>query len=177
MPINKYVFLSVLFLCAGVGSFFAFSKSTKPNATVLKVPTSEFSGSGSVDRVIQIKIQPDEIANNDKTEVKIKTAITLPFDFDDILEFKWLLTENLIHTSGDLVGRLQNLKANQTQYVEITVRGFSKLENRQIAFQISGQKNGRRIFADGIISSKIESTFEDIVQNVERIKAEKKEDN
>ena len=72
-------------------------------------------------------------------------------------------------------GKISQLKANKNYSLKIQVQGFSTVENRQIVLQISGNKNGRRLTADAIISSKMEDTFESIVQNVEKIKMEKRQ--
>jgi hypothetical protein len=175
---NMILISTAVILTSAIGAMtFANSQTSKVrfNLNATSVPTSEFSGYGPVDRIITIKIKEDKIAKQDRDIVTVKTDITMPFDYDDKLEFKWILTENVHLVKGDLTGTVQFLKANAPKTVEISVTGFSKLENRQIAFQVSGTKNGRRIFADGIITTQKEKTFEDIVQNVEKIRAEKDE--
>ena len=175
MSLNKLIVASLLVVFTSAGYCYLFIPATevKQPTTFSNVPTSEFSGYGPVDRIINIKIKEDEIAKNDQDPIKIKTKITMPFDYDETLDYKWILTENVQLTEGNLTGQIKNLKANKPVSVEIYVTGFSNLANRQVIFQISGVKNGRRIFADGIIASQKEKTFEDIVQNVEKIKAAK----
>ncbi|MFZ3231778.1 MAG: hypothetical protein WA160_16350 [Pseudobdellovibrio sp.] len=170
MSLNKKILLLSLFAIVGL-SFFSFYKS-QPSRPLAQVHTSEFSGEGPVDRIIKIKIKDDDVADNNQQTVKIKTQISMPFDYSENLEYQWILTENIQLKKGSLSGVVNNLKANVPQTVEISVAGFSKIENRQIIFRISGSKNGRRIYADGIIASKKENTFENIVQKVEKIKAE-----
>ena len=99
-------------------------------------------------------------------------AVSLPFDFQGELKYKWIFTENIFLSDGENTGKIANLKANRKYPVEIKVKGFSNLENRQIVFQIWGFHKGKKIFSSGIISTNKENTFENIVQNVEKIKAE-----
>lgn len=175
MSLKKLIVASLLvvFTSAGYCYLFVPAADAKQPTSFANVPTSEFSGYGPVDRIINIKIKEDEVAKNDQDAVKIKTLVTMPFDYDENLDYKWILTENIQLKEGILTGQIKNLKANKPIAVEIFVTGFSSLSNRQVIFQISGVKNGRRIFADGIIASQKEKTFEDIVQNVEKIKAAK----
>jgi hypothetical protein len=164
--------LLVVFTSAGYCYLIIPDAEVKAPAT-FNVPTSDFSGYGPVDRIINIKIKEDRIAKNDHEAVNIKTQVSMPFDYEDGLDYKWILTQNVQLKEGNLTGQIKNLKAGQPITVDISVTGFSSVANRQVIFQISGFKNGRRIFADGIIASKKENTFEDIVQNVEKIKAAK----
>lgn len=159
------------------GFLYENSAEASGERSVNSVLTSDFTGYGPVDRIIKIKIKPDQIAKIEKQVVTVKTTVTMPFDYPENLEYKWLLSENVQIKGGNATGTLNNFKANVPQEVEIQVVGFSEIENRQIVFQISGTKNGRRLFADGIITTQKENTFEDIVQNVEKIKAEAKEEN
>lgn len=146
----------------------------RPKSFSPVIAVSDFAENGVVDRIIQLHLSEDHIAKSETESVKISAQIEMPFDFDGPLEFKWILTEN-IHLQNDALrsGQLKNIKAQQAQTVTIEVLGFSENENRQVAFQIWGSKNGRKVFADGIITTQKEQTFEHIVQNVERIKAER----
>ncbi|MBC7467087.1 MAG: hypothetical protein H7256_13945 [Bdellovibrio sp.] len=177
MSLKKLVLASLFVVFTSAGYCYLFIPTAEANKPIsFNVPTSEFTGYGPVDRVINIKIKEDEVAKNDKDVVKIRTQISMPFDFDENLDYKWILTENIQIKEGQLNGQIKNLKAKHSITVEISVTGFSTVANRQIIFQVSGFKNGRRVFADGIIASQKESTFEDIVQNVEKIRAAKSQE-
>lgn len=136
------------------------------------VPTSQFIGGNPSGQAIQLSLEESSIAESENTPVKIKARVTLPFDFDQPLEFQWRLTEDLVLNSGSLKGTLTHLKANIPETIEISVKGFVKKENRQVSFKITGVKNDQRISADGIVSSLKDESFENIVQNVEKIRTE-----
>lgn len=174
MSLNKiFVILSV-----SSGSFFSYYFFNKTNTqhAFHAVPQSEFSGYGVIDRVIQLKFMEATASKTETIPATIKVAVTLPFDFNQVLHFKWLLTENIKMLSGDVSGDISNFKAGVPREIEIQVTGFSRLENRQVAFQIAGFKEGRKMFADGIVASLKENTFENIVQNVEKIKTEREQE-
>ncbi len=174
MSLTKGFIILLLSLVAGLNyNYFAKAKS-QPAPHV--VPQSEFSGHGVVDRVIQLKFIEAQPAKTEEAPSNIKVAVTVPFDFEPELQFKWLLTENVKLVSGSLAGKISHFKAGVPQELDIQVTGFSQIENRQVAFQITGSKDGRKIFADGIVASLKDNTFENIVQNVEKIKAEKNQE-
>lgn len=148
-------------------------------STVEKIPTkpvylSNFTAQGT-QRIIQIDMKNNNSATSEKEIIPITAQVSMPFDFDGELEYKWLLSENIVLVHGAANGKISQLKANKNYSLKIQVQGFSTVENRQIVLQISGNKNGRRLTADAIISSKMEDTFESIVQNVEKIKMEKRQ--
>ena len=71
--------------------------------------------------------------------------------------------------------RLQNylhLKNNLPVKITIEVFGFTQDENRHIGFEIGGQRKLRIVHGESLLASRVDKTFENIVQNVERIKLE-----
>ena len=174
MPVTKMFIIFSVLVGAALNYHFFLRAPVKP--LYHPVPESEFSGHGVVDRVIQLKFLEATATTTDAAPATIKVAVTLPFDFNQVLHFKWLLTENIKLISGDIAGDILNFKAGIPQDLEIQVAGFSQLENRHVGFQIMGIKDGRKLFTDGIVASLSENTFESVVQNVEKIKANKRQD-
>lgn len=169
---NKLIF-SFIIITFSFG-LFIFTKP-KTTETIPFVPTSVFTGQGVVDRLFQIQIKNDIATQSENEPVEIKAQISTPFDFEGPVHYKFILTEKIQLIEGSLEDTFQDIKVGQPKIVKIKVLGFTKNENRQIAFQVSAEKNNRHYYSDGIIASKKEETFEDIVQNVERIKKEQKE--
>lgn len=159
-------------LATAILTFFYFQntgKSQPPRAQFLQ---SKFSARSIDNRVIQLKLNADEARSNSE-KVEISAEFKLPFDFTNNLHFRWKLGEDVMLVDGVLSGQVNGLIGNESKKLTITVTGFSKETNHQIGFEISGIKNGKNIFADGLIASDLENTFENIVQNVEKIKADK----
>lgn len=176
MSIKKLMLILPLLIASISGAFYLFPKAKKNKLNHPPVLQSQFGGHGVVDRIIKMTIQEDHIAKTDTESVKIKVSLQLPFDLNEDLHFKWILAENIKLDAGSLEGLVSNIKAHTKRDIEISVFGFSQIENRQVAFQVWGFKDGRKIFADGIVASKKEKTFENIVQNVERLKAERSQE-
>lgn len=124
-------------------------------------------------KIIRLKLKLDRNTDKNTIAVPLVASVSLPFDYDGELAYQWVLTENVVLSEGELSGKIKNLKANTNYPIEIKVTGFSSLENRQVIFKISGQRNGHKISSDAIVASKISDTFENTVQNVEKLKAEK----
>lgn len=167
--IKKGLVVSILLISTGVSVYFfqrpkAFSR---PPSDFLQ---SKFSSKGVVDRIIQLNINSTQVnLNSEKAE--ISAEISMPFDFNDKLFFRWKLGQDVVLASGEISGEINSLLKNETKKIMISVTGFSKENNHQIGFEIYGVKNGKKIFGDAMIASDIDSTFENTVQNVEKIKA------
>ena len=173
----RSILLSIPVLILSVTwSYAYFKNANKPRIYRAPVSISEFTGYGVIERSIKIKLTEDRSSKLDQDLVYIHVSIEVPYDFQGPLEYKWQVGENVSLETGSLQGQLNNFKANQKQFLTVGVRGFSQLENRHVAFQIAGVKNGRKIFADGIIASLKEETFENTVQNVEKLRAERSQD-
>ncbi len=168
MLLSKKYFFVILIL-----STFFFAKSSLFAKKLISHPPSlsAFTGQGQ-NQLIQLKLMPKLIASKDQEIVPLTAYVSVPFDFPGELNYQWILTENVILNQGELSAQLKNLEKNKIYPIEIKVSGFSTQENRQVVFKISGSLNGHKISADGIIASKKEDTFEDVVKNVEKIKAE-----
>ncbi len=167
--IKKGLIVSILLISAGL-SFYFFQQPnafSRPPSDFLQ---SKFSSKGVVDRIIQLRLNYDKV-ELDSEKAAVTAEINMPFDFNDKLFFKWKLGQDVVLTDGEISGEISTLLKNETKKVMISVSGFSKENNHQIGFEIYGVKNGKKIFGDAMITSDIESTFENTVQNVEKIKA------
>lgn len=173
----RSILLSIpIFILSLTWTYALYKNSSRPRIYRAPVSISNFTGYGMIERSIKIKLTDDRRSKLDEDPVSIHVGIEVPFDFEGPLEYKWLLGENVTLDQGLLQGQLTRFKANRKQTLQLSVRGFSQKENRHVAFQILGLKDGRKIFADGIIASRPDSTFENTVQNVEQLRAERDQD-
>lgn len=171
MSIKKGIVGSA-FLVSAVFIFLYFQNKSIRQPPRDQFLQSKFTSKGVVDRVIKLKLNSDKASSNSE-KVEISAEFKLAFDFSDQLHYRWKLGPYVMLVEGELSGQVNGLTGNVTKKLTITVTGFSKETNHQVGFEISGIKNGKNIFADGLIASDMENTFENIVQNVEKIKAEK----
>ncbi len=175
MSINKIIAFSCLCI-ALIGAYIFMQPST--NYSSKQVPAfagvnqSIYSNRGVVDRIVQVELSYKNSTNGSQ---EVTAEISLPFDFNERLEFKWKLGENVILTGGSLTDTISELKAGAPKKVKLHVTGLTESQNRHIGFEIMGRKNGRAIYGESLLASQLENTFEHTVQNVERIKASRME--
>jgi hypothetical protein len=173
MSIIKY---SILLFALALISSLVYFRSEKP--TVKQFPTfaginqSIYTNRGVVDRIIQVDLS---FKNDSEENQNIVAEVTLPFDYRETLNYKWTLGENVKLTSGNLTGTISDFNGNSPKTITFSVSGFTKKENRHISFEIFGKKNGKVIYGESLLASQLENTFENTVQNVERIKASRLE--
>ncbi|AGH96525.1 hypothetical protein [Pseudobdellovibrio exovorus] len=147
----------------------AFAKSSFASADI---PRSQFSSKGVVNRVIQVKITHENVKKNSDKNA-IQAEVSIPFDFNGPLSYRWKIGENVTVIEGELTGQLSELRKESPAKFKIVVTGFSLESNHHVGFEILGEQSGHRISGDSLIASDPESTFENVVQNVEKIKASK----
>lgn len=175
MPIKKYSLIVLLILLFSLVGY--YTKNKYFSSVVPKIPhflQSQFSSKGIVDRVIQLKLNFTTVQSNSEI-AEVVAQVQMPFDYKDKLYFKWKLGEGVVLSEGELSGELNGLLKNEPKKIYLKVTGFSQEINHQIGFEIFGMRNNKKIYADALVASNLESTFENTVQNVEKIKAENKE--
>lgn len=164
---RKYLYL-LLFL-----GLFVYAKPYLLQKTVRTRGPNLSAFTGQVqNQLIQLKIKADTTAAKNEDVVSVIAYVSVPLDYPAELNYQWQLTENVQLVDGSLQSTLKNLEKNKIYPIEIKVSGFSQLENRHVVFKISGLLNGHTVSANGIIASNNEDTFENVVKNVEKIRAE-----
>ncbi len=170
MSVKKGVFTVLLFSGVSLWVYLYQSSPTKPKQTRKSFLQSEYTARGVIDRTIQLKINYQKAKINSE-RVEISAEISLPFDYSDKLNFKWKLGENVSLIEGEQTGAINGIRKDEKRKIKILVTGFSKENNHHIGFEVYGIRNGKTIFADSLIASDLENTFENTVQQVEKIKA------
>lgn len=171
MSVNKKIFFIFIGLCAiTVAVILKIHTHSAYKPISANFPQSVFSSKGVVNRIISVHIKYDEV-EKDSDRCTLTAEVGIPFDFDGKLDYHWKLGPDVVLVEGSQDGNFQNLKKTDIKTFTITVSHFSKQANRTIGFEVYGVKNTRRIYGDALVASDMEDTFENIVQNVERIKA------
>ncbi len=159
-----------MILVAVVVTFFVTRKNSLAHPERRGFLESSFTSKGISNRILKVNITFDEV-EKDSDSVIVVAHVHSPFDFKSPLNFKWKLGENVILEEGLLTGAANELLASEEQTFTIKVKGFSREQNHHIAFEIRGVQNNHQITGDALVASDLENTFENTVQNVERIKA------
>ena len=144
-----------------------FKTKSKKEYGMHSISQSEFTYRGQIERSIELKF------NVEKNEIsEITTLAEIPKNYSGELSYKWSLGTNVKIEKGDLEGKILKLPENKKIKLQIFVKGFNADTARHIRFEIIGLNSARRIFADGIISSNQNNSFESIVKEVEAYKKE-----
>lgn len=136
------------------------------------VSTSQYSYMGPVERTIELKL----LLNKPKFDSSgtVRAVISLPYDYNSPLQYKWKLGQNVKLQKGySLTGTIPSIKKDTPVEITISVDQFQATDTRFVRFEVFGTDPNKRIFSDGIVSSHQENAFESIVQEVEKIHAEK----
>lgn len=142
-------------------------KSRAPKPPMLQ---SVFTTQGESSRVLRVEITNDVAALHSDT-VEVRATLSTPFDIAAPIKYQWKIGENVTVESGERSGELPFLKKSEPVILVLKVKGFGQASNRHIGLEVTSSYHGRSLFGEALIASDPESTFEDTVQNVERIKA------
>ncbi len=149
--------------------FFAIlsCKKTVQNSHGLKnIPVSAYTYKGLVEKSIQLKFK-----SSDSSTTTITAEVEIPFNYQYPLKYQWKLGDQVVLSNGQLKGEVISLEQNKKVEISIDVTGFKSGVARFVRFEIMGTNPQRKIYADGIYSSDVSSSFESIVQEVENYKS------
>jgi hypothetical protein len=143
-----------------------------PSPHEMKAPPlqSAFTSLRANSRAVNVALNYDKVESNE-TVAEVTARVSAPYDFNRSMSFRWKLGDGVELVDGAEEGLLQGLRKDEEITIRIKVTGFSLQENHQIGFEINGSMNGKFVHGDALIASDLENTFENTVQNVERIKA------
>lgn len=155
------IFLIIIFCFYNFGCF-----EKKPaNHGMSNIPISQFTYRGVVEKTIKLKFKV--VKSNSST---IQAIAETEYDYNHPVKFEWKLGEGLKLSDGNLTGEIAYLRKNTPYTFTIKVNGFESVDPRFIRFEVIGTHESRRIYADGIIASQDEKSFEKIVQEIEEYK-------
>ena len=153
--------------------FFIFSckENKKANHGLKNVPVSAYTYKGLVEKTIQLKFKSYGIS-----PTTITAEVEIPYNYQYPLTYEWKLGDQVKLSVGQIKGEVALLQQNKKVEISIDVTGFKSNTTRFVRFEIMGTNPQRKIYADGIYSSDISSSFESIVQEVENYKKHNSKD-
>ena len=167
---NKILICLSLLIVMGSVSYAVYRKTTQSSRPKPFLLQSVFTSKGVTTRIIQIELQYEQVKTHNE-DIEIKAYVTMPFSYSSALNYKWKLGEGVSITEGALTGQLNNLVKGESQLITLRVKGFGQESNHQIGFEVIGERAEQKLYGDAMIASTLEDTFENTVQNVERLKA------
>ena len=164
-------FISILALSSMIYSCTEKKKDMQSRG-MIPATTTQYSYMGPVERTIDLKLLLSK-AKLDSSGI-IRAIVSLPYDYNSPLQYKWKLGQNVKLQKGySLTGSIPSIKKDTPVEITISVDQLQATEARFVRFEVFGTDPNKRIFSDGIVSSHQENAFEAIVQEVEKIHAEK----
>ncbi len=117
--------------------------------------------------LFNVKINADDLALNDSGVSTIKVTVEALKDINTNLVYKWNLPQDVDVIEGSITERLGFFTADQSQEITLKVKGFSKQLKKFISFEVNGEFEQRPIQREVLISSRIEDSFEYVIQQNE----------
>ena len=118
----------------------------------------------------------------DEKQQLIKVQVSSNLDYPFPFKYKWKISNDIIVynekgliDTNSLSGELPFIKKNQPVFINLKVSGFNENQNKFIRFEIQSSSIQRPIFSSALIRSQKNKTFEDLVNEVEKYKAESME--
>lgn len=172
--ILKSTFVIAIGAFVGYGSVKLFTQPNENNRGLASMTFSKMGSDQFAKTLFDAKIKNESVALSAVEVSTIKVSIESFKSFQSGLFYNWNLPENVELVEGSLSGDLQEFAANQTKELTIKVKGYSKETKNFISFTIKGNIADKKIERDLLVSSRPEDSFEYVVQEVEKAKAEEK---
>lgn len=165
MPAVKTFTTSVLFSMVTLSILLSCTSKKQTEKDTLH--QSEMSYMGPAARNIILKLGTK---NSNPTEIIAQFKV--PHSVVGTLSYKWKLDEGLTLVQGEQTGTIEYSIPNKVVSLFIKIDGFTSEKVKFVRFEVSGLNENKPIFADGIVSSQKEQSFEALVQEVEKIHAQ-----
>lgn len=168
MSYNILKSLAVISVGAVVGySSIKYLQPQEKNRFIASYPISKMGKEQNARLLFDVKINADDLALNDSGVSTIKVTVEALKDINTNLIYKWNLGQDVDVVEGSLTDSLGVLTVNQTKEITLKVRGFSKQLKKFISFEVNGEFEQRPIQREVLISSRIEDSFEYVIQQNE----------
>lgn len=165
---HKIIILTLVLSSAACTSRSNSQSESLESRGMSSLSKTKYSYMGSAAREIDLKL------SFKKSDISlIKAVIQVPYNYNSSFQYRWKLGSHVTLAEGSLTGFIQPLQKGEKAEVLLKVKNFNSDDHRFVRFEVFGTDPNKRIFSDGIVSSQQESSFESIVQEVEKIHAEK----
>ncbi len=135
---------------------------------------SKLSSESIYENYFDVRIKHIKIANNINDPSIVKAIIIAKTNIPSGLKYQWLNGVDVIIKEELTHGVLPELQAGEEKEIEIAVSGFSKALQTYLSFEIQGQIGSQEIKKTILSSSRLEDSFEYLVQqNAQKEKEEK----
>jgi hypothetical protein len=178
MPFTNILKSSLIIVFGFAIGYGTVKTLTQPNTSNRQLASVTYSKLGSeqfAKSLFDVKIRNEKIAILQSDESIIKVTVEAFSSFPSGLVYNWNLSENVTIIEGQQSGLLEDFAANQKKEYTLKVKGYSKEVKNFISFTIKGELDQNKIQRDVLASSRPEDSFEFIVQEREKVRAQQDE--
>lgn len=112
--------------------------------------------------VITVK-GPEVFPNDPEAVVKLKATVRTPFPEFALINYKWILPDDVEVVKGYVSSDILNPVANQPYEFEISVKGFNSLDRKDISvIATTRDANGTELGNSAVITSRPQDSMENI---------------
>lgn len=153
-----------------------WQKSSMQERTIASLaPTRMIAKIGleqNANNLFDIRVDDGGVAQHDSSVSTLKIYVQAYNAIPDGLSANWKLPHDVDIVSGDLDLALGAFQQNEIKIFSIQVKNFSKDLRKYISFEISGSVNQLPVRRDILLSSRVEDSFEYVVQKSEEQKTQ-----
>lgn len=110
---------------------------------------------------------PEVFPNDPNAVVKLKATVRTPFKEFSVINYQWILPDDVQVVKGYGMSEILNPVANQVYEFEISVKGFNSLDRKDISLIATTiDANGTKLGNSAVITSRPEDSMEHIAPAV-----------
>jgi hypothetical protein len=110
---------------------------------------------------------PEKYPKNPRTKVTLRGTIRTPFPEFNVINYKWILPDEVEVVKGQVIGDIQRPNANQVYDIEIIVNGFDSTERKEISLiATTTDSAGTQLGNSAVITSRPEDSMENIASEM-----------
>ena len=155
---------------AGYGAMKYIQKENSPNRYLASMTMGKMAHEQFSKTIFDIKVKNVEIGLTESDVSTVQVTIDAFNEIPEGLSYTWHLPDDISVSAGSQQGLLQKFSANDTQTLELKIKGYSKAKKSFISFSIEGNLGDAKLKREVLLSSRPEDSFEYIVQNYEKSK-------
>lgn len=164
--------LSVIAISAvvGYGAVKYIQKENSPNRYLASMTMGKMAHEQYSKTVFDIKVKNVEVGLTESDVSTVQVTIEAFSEISDGLIYSWHLPDDITVSAGSQQGLLPKFSVNDTQTLELKIKGYSKAKKSFISFSVEGRLGEAKLKREVLLSSRPEDSFEYIVQNYEKSK-------
>ena len=147
----------------GYGSIH-FLKPEPKNRFIASQPMAKIGLEQNARSLFDVKLNTEDLAKKDSDVSTIQVTIEALHPIDSGLVYHWNLSNDIQVVEGSLHDHLGAFTTGESKVYTLKVKGFSKELKKYISFEVRGDVNQRPVRREVLISSRVEDSFEYMIQ-------------